>query len=394
MRVQQLTTGHQRDQGAIAIVVAICAVLLFGMAAFAVDFGNVFANKRQLSVAADASALAAARAVNAKIPVGGSCNPASLQATADSAARSANSENDLRGDSVVTSVEVACTPEGIVEVTVKNQRSVETFFGGIFGANGYVPNTSATAQLYVPAGVSGLRPIAACQATVLNNYKPGETPPVANAFLVNVSNDSAICGAGAPGQWGFTNFLDQGSFGTYNDAGAPAYNPNETCTPGSPSSGGNAGCQSSWTADGYGGPVYFPNPALGGNTGLANSSTWRASFDDLVNKTILLPVADRYTDGPGIDRLNVTGVVAVVVCSANRGGSVVQGTLPPECSGRWLPPPGSLDLATWTGYKNNEGGLWVVPVSYATSGVVDPRAGCRIGDPKCDFGTRAVRLYR
>jgi hypothetical protein len=221
---------------------------------------------------------------------------------------------------------------------------------------------------------------------------------VANAFLVNVSNRSAVCGTASSGDWGFTNFLEQGGFGEFNDSGAPAYNPDETCAGGNANSGSNAGCQSSWTADGYGGPVYFPNAAiggdtgLGGNTGLANSSAWRSAFDDLVDKTILLPVADRYQNGPGIDRLNVTGVVAVVVCSAKRGSNVVQGTST-ECSGRRLPTV-NPDLATWSGYKNNEGGLWVVPVSYATSGVVDPRSDCALGQDGCDFGTRAVRLYR
>ncbi len=399
MRIQlsSISARSQRDEGAIAVFVAVCAILLLGMAAFAVDFGNAFANKRQLSVAADASALAAARAVNATIPVGGTCNAAALQATAQSAAETSNAQNDLRNDSVVTGVDVSCT-DGLVEVTVRNERSVPSFFGGVFGANGYTPTGTATAQLFVPSGVSGLRPIAACQASLLANYQPAASPAVANPFLVTVSNASAVCGTASSGDWGFTNFLEQGGYGEFNQPTAPAYNPGETCAGGSTASGGNAGCQAQWTDDGYGGPVYFPNSAvggdtgLGGNTGLANSSAWRTAFDALVDKTIMLPVADRYYAGPGIDRINVTGVVTVKVCAVKRGSTPIQGTSP-DCAGRRLPTT-NPDLATWNGYKANEGGLWVIPVTYATSGVVDPRAGCDVGEAGCDFGTRAVRLFR
>ena len=61
----EFTESRQRteDTGAIAVVVAILSTLLLLMAAFAVDLGNAYAVKRQLSVAADAAALDAARAV-------------------------------------------------------------------------------------------------------------------------------------------------------------------------------------------------------------------------------------------------------------------------------------------------------------------------------------------
>ena len=325
MRIQQLIARPGRDDGAIALIVAVCAVLLLGMAAFAVDFGNAFANKRQLSVAADASALAAARAVNAQIPVGEYLQRCRTAVHSAIRGRAGQRSERPTNDSVVTSVDVACV-SGTVEVTVNNQRSVPSFFGGVFGANGYTPAGTATAQLFVPAAVSGLRPIAACQATVLANYIPDASPPVANAFLVNVSNNSAVCGGGAPGQWGFTNFLDQGAFGEFDNSGDPAYNPDPAVCdppPGSPSAGGSANCQTTWTSDGYGGPVYFPNttsspgPGLAGNTGLANQAAFRAAFDDLVGKTIQLPVASQYSGG----RLNVTGVVSALVCSVKRGGT-------------------------------------------------------------------------
>ncbi|HSN05775.1 MAG TPA: pilus assembly protein TadG-related protein, partial [Candidatus Angelobacter sp.] len=56
-----MKVGRDRgDRGAVAILVAIMAVLLVGMAAFAVDFGMAYANKTSLQKAADAAALAVA----------------------------------------------------------------------------------------------------------------------------------------------------------------------------------------------------------------------------------------------------------------------------------------------------------------------------------------------
>ena len=144
--------------------------------------------------------------------------------------------------------------------------------------------------------------------------------------------------------------------------------------------------------------MWFPNNAvggdtgLGGNTGLSNASAWRTAMRSLVDQIILLPVADAYSSQPGIDRLNLLGVVAVRVCSVNLGGTVTQGTAS-ECAGRRV-PTANPDLATWTGYKNNEGGLWAVPTNYVTSGVADPSSVCSIANADCDYGTRAVRLFR
>lgn len=51
---------ERTEQGAVAILVAIMAVVLFGMAAFAVDMGNAWARKRDLQTQADLAALAGA----------------------------------------------------------------------------------------------------------------------------------------------------------------------------------------------------------------------------------------------------------------------------------------------------------------------------------------------
>jgi hypothetical protein len=389
--------------GAVAVIVGVLATLIIGIAAFAVDLGIVYASKRQLSVAADASALAAARDLNSAIPPGTVCSPATataLTAQAQAAAALANTQNDRAGGSTVQSVVVACTTDDF-KVTVTNTRTSQAVFGRILGVNDFRPTGTATAQLFVPSVGVGLRPIAACYGTVEANYS-AKTP-----FVVWIDKESAVCGTAASGEWGFTNFLDQGAYGEYDDSSKPAYFPEEGCANGNANSGGKAGCQEDWTRTGYEGPVTIPNlvtsptsdnTGLAGNSGLAKSSGWRDAAESLVGQTIQLPVADTFS---GKKRLNVLGVVTVRVCSAKigkGGGSVTTVTpTPAGCSGRVQPT--ALQVPEWANdtFKNNEAALWVVPTDFVTSGVFGgPRAGCFGPTPPagCQFGTRAVRLFQ
>ncbi|WP_442940073.1 pilus assembly protein TadG-related protein [Nocardioides sp. B-3] len=60
MRVQLRRRPRNRD-GAIAVLVALLAVVLFTLSAFVADLGVAYTSKRQLQTAADAGALAAAK---------------------------------------------------------------------------------------------------------------------------------------------------------------------------------------------------------------------------------------------------------------------------------------------------------------------------------------------
>jgi hypothetical protein len=378
------------DDGAVAVLVAVLAIVLFVMAAFAVDVGNAYAIKRQLSVSADAASLSAAQAVNNLLPVGRGCYAPDLTAAATTAATTTNAQNDRSGKASVASVVVSCTTHG-VEVTVTNSRTAPTIFGGVLGVGSITPSGSATALVAVPTVATGLRPIAACATTVVD----ATTSSPMKQFVVYISKDSAVCGTSGTGQWGFTNFLDQGSFGLFNHAGDAAYYPGETCAGGNANSGGNAGCQSDWVDNGYGGPVTIPNLAvsaatgLSGNTGLANSSAYRTAMQGLVGQVIQLPVATAYTNR---DRLNTVGVTTVLVCSVNLGGSVYSSGSP--CT-PMLPPLTDPEYTSWNSLKNNEGAIYVKPVGYSTSGVFGgPSTACQIGNTACDFGSRTVVLYK
>src|SRR3954463_6938392 len=52
--------GHRGERGAVAVVVALLAVVLFAAAAYAIDTGNLWQTRRNMVTASDASALAAA----------------------------------------------------------------------------------------------------------------------------------------------------------------------------------------------------------------------------------------------------------------------------------------------------------------------------------------------
>ena len=406
MRVLQLRGS---DDGAVAVFVAILSVLLLGLAAFAVDLGSAYAAKRQLSVAADAAALDAANAVNAAIPAGAGCSPAVLasvgaQAKATAAATTTNGGNDKTNSASIESVDIACNANRSVEVTVVNSREIPSTFGSVLGVSKQVPRRTATASIYVPTIATGLRPFAACSDDLVGangviaklNAIVGAVPQYGSHFVVWISKDQSVCGASPGGQWGFANFLDQGAYGDFNDVGSPAYNPASTCGGGSPSSGGNAGCQSEWVDVGYNGGVTIPNLAVGGNTGLsgnsglANSAAYRDALDALVGDVIQLPVATSYANG----NLNVTGVVSARVCAVKQSpGSITSGSCYAPV-GATNPLTGK-NLNPWAGFKNNEGALQVEFVGYSVSSVAAPNAsGCALNDKTCDFGTRAVTLYK
>ena len=49
------------ERGAVAVVVAICGIMIFGFAAYAIDSGRLWSDRRHLITAADAAALGSAK---------------------------------------------------------------------------------------------------------------------------------------------------------------------------------------------------------------------------------------------------------------------------------------------------------------------------------------------
>jgi Flp pilus assembly protein TadG len=377
MRILLRLVRPGRDDGAVAVLVAVLAVVLVGMAAFAVDFGNAYAVKRQLSVAADADALAAGQAVNQLLPAGSGCNPSILDSigatsVATAAAITSNTANDPSGQSTVDSVTVDCDNTAVT-VTVANSRVLQSIFGGIFGVSNTHPTRQATARVFVPITGTGLRPIAACMSDVTAALNATGSP--GDHFVAWISREKGVCGTSAPGNWGYTNFLNQGPYGVQTD-------PAPSCNGNSWQSGSNEGCQSKWIQDGYGGPVYFPDANLSGNTGLVSAT--KDEILGLIGQTIQLPVGTALSGTGNNATINAVGYVSVTVCGVNWKGNVTQGSC-------WLGSPATLVPTA----ESNEAYLQVKIVKYfgSTSYNPDPRTGC-LANPSCDFGTRVVALYK
>lgn len=411
------------ERGAVSVLVVALLVTFVGLAAFAADIGLGYAEKRQQSIAADASTLASARAVNDALPPGTACNAGTLEGltSVQSSASTINSANDLDGRSSLSQpVAVNCNPAGVngIEVTVRNSEPVPTTFlnSQLLGIGTLEPPGAAVSLLFVPdtGPLTGLRPVAACESTLVNAIDDDEP------FLVELNKTTGACDTTNSGKWGYVNFLDQGQFGGIDDSSSLAYF-DDPCAGGSETSGGNAGCQGSWLRDGYQGPFYFPIPYSSGDTGLlGNTGQVKSTNSDLagiVGQEILLPVATGFVEGSGNNgRLNITGVMAAYVCAANlppgpSSGITVETNSDPRCATYPLPTSTGADLLPtsdttgkqppgyftdrWTTMDSKEALLWVVPSQFLTTGApLNPSTGCTIGDPNCDFGVRGVQLWK
>ena len=122
-------------------------------------------------------------------------------------------------------------------------------------------------------------------------------------------------------------------------------------------------------------------------------------MESIIGKVVSLPVVTGLYNPCGnaaqCYRFDVVGMSTVLVCNINEGLTgkklnVVPTGITPGCSGNGPVP----DDGIWNSLPNQSLGMWVKPLTYAQSGVFGGTSECKIGDTKCDFGTRAVTLYR
>ena len=164
---------HPRDTGAVAITVAILAFVLIGLAAFTLDFGMAYAQRRALSTGADSAALAIVRENYNKVIKDPSLTCSQLLASGETAAQTTaltqvNSNKPfgttLPASSIQTPV-LSCVgaESGILQATVTVSKTVDTIFGNIFGVSTLPISRSAAAALGAVNEVSGYIPIALCK---------------------------------------------------------------------------------------------------------------------------------------------------------------------------------------------------------------------------------------
>lgn len=280
----------QRDEGAVAILVAIMAILILALAAFALDIGNAYAQKRQLGVAADAAVLAAAAKVGEAIPPGQACTAALLstindgkghvgaQAIAQAAADAVNTANSRPGNvGTITVDPPTCeknkatdATNNAVQVVVSNTRAVKTFLAGVIGIGTSNPVATATARYYRAPTSGGLRPWAVCDDTVqAAQNAPNQT------FWTGIDSMPKVgvgpCATSAAGNWGAVDF----------DGG-----------------GNSATDLADWTLNGYPNPVDIPS-TLPADPGVSNKSELRTAFQKLIGTVALFPSVTGFSPGGG-----------------------------------------------------------------------------------------------
>jgi hypothetical protein len=141
------------DSGAIAIIVALFAVVLFGFAALVVDVGNAADVKAQASTAADAGALAGARDLAAWANAHGPASDPLLEQAVEDAVKNAVKNTYPVTDAAWAACTDSPVPTGLtpltttpcIEYSVSDTQStvrvrmpvrrVPSTFGGIFGAS-------------------------------------------------------------------------------------------------------------------------------------------------------------------------------------------------------------------------------------------------------------------
>ena len=261
---------NRDERGAVAVIVAICMVVMLGCAAYAIDAGRSWAARRHLVTAADAGSLAGAEGY-AQGANGCSSALASVVANHDKATMT------------------TCNPMIVNAthgyVTVRAQATMDYTFAKIFGQTSTDITATTTAQWGIPQSVAGLRPFGLC-IDANQQLKDWLAHPVGTSPVDRITygkSQPSACGS-APGNWGIVNF----------DGGSNSNNDTKT-----------------WTLSGYPGSVSVGDTVSGNPGAFSNSLDAGLSYLKASGGTFALPVFDTIT-GPGANaKMHIVAFVIV-----------------------------------------------------------------------------------
>lgn len=214
--------ADQQD-GAVAVVVAICLLALVSIGALAVDLGSAWETKRDFVADTDAAALAAAvtLAENACVPNGGLAANAVAHGQSTESARQLLEAN--LGQAVTSSdFSISFGDDDCGPVTVTYVGEAQTTFAGAVGASELNVLSSSTAVTENHVVVGNLRPVSACKTHPAVQYflDASDQPldPAPPAMLTQVVVDKTWkngddCGGGASGNFGWLCFVGKCSAG-------------------------------------------------------------------------------------------------------------------------------------------------------------------------------------
>jgi Flp pilus assembly protein TadG len=273
-----VTLASRRDgeeRGAVAIIVAICAIVLFGFAAYAIDSGNLWQTRRNMVTATDSAALAAA----ADYSVGtNGCN-----------ASAASFVSLNRSDATVDSCTVSGAGTDHGYTTVRAGTTVPYTFAGVFGLTAKQVHSTTTAEWGIPSGVTGLRPFALCiQANAqLQSWLNLPTGPTGTSGTIRITygkSQPTACGTNVPGNWGVQDF-DGGS--------------------------NSSSDTKNWTLNGYPGVVTVGDMVPGDTGAFSNSLDTELAFLRDSGDYFALPIFDSATGNGSGSRFHVVAFAYV-----------------------------------------------------------------------------------
>lgn len=398
MRVQLMSNPDKsREEGAVAVIVALLLTVLLGISAFAVDFGLAYSYKRQLQTGIDGAVIAAA---STYADQNGSCGTlmgsAALQTVAYNRADDLVKDADPTATLALADFDVRCSSTGGVEVEATAKTTTEVGLGGAFGLGLDEVNMSrsATASLEVAGGVSdGLRPIFMCSA---------DLPPVGETFPTKVRKILAVetggpartgCPEPSGNWWNVDCPENEGSNNgpnyraTIRNGCAWPLKAVENPRPAPPSPDGLL------SACGPDPDPLIPDDCMGGHPGNINNQdavAWRDVMD--AGDTVILPVFCGGLDcsGGAIDGTGDGAVypvwtfVAMRVCGFHFGGEPDQVT-----TGTCGNNPDGLDAEDPRGRRRNQTNYMLASFERVqVTGTVSP-SGCSLG-AACDGGVRQV----
>jgi Flp pilus assembly protein TadG len=155
-RLNHLSHGHV-ERGASAILIALCAVILFGIAAWVIDGSALYQERAELQNGADAAALAIAADC-----VEGDCGAYNITAESYIDANAEDGDTALQANGVTfptsNQVRVAVATADAGDDTDNDVDTVDYVFAQVFGKQGFQVLAEATAQ-WGTAGAGGSIPI-------------------------------------------------------------------------------------------------------------------------------------------------------------------------------------------------------------------------------------------
>lgn len=158
--MQRLTKGtnipSSRDGGAVAVIFALCLVVLVGFVGLGVDVASAYAKSQEAQNAADAAALAVAQSCADKEL------PACPQVGRDDALAQDLAEQNVRLEIETVSTDVEYPASNQVKVTV--EADSRNFFVPLFGVDSFTVREDATAEWNYPQAGPSMLPltISAC----------------------------------------------------------------------------------------------------------------------------------------------------------------------------------------------------------------------------------------